>query len=94
MTEATAEQITVTVKLFANLRKYGPAKTVLTIPANSPIKYLFDRYNIPQKDRRVIILVNSQPHQTEATILNDGDVVAIFPPIGGGFSEKLFRKRE
>ncbi len=76
--------ISVTVKFFATLREYGPDKEVLTIVKNSKIKLLFDKYNIPKNERRAIILVNGRPHKDQNTILEDGDIISIFPPIGGG----------
>ncbi len=76
--------ISITVKFFATLRQYGPDKEVLTIPKNSEGKFLFDKYNIPKNERKAIILINGRPHKNLKTILNDGDIIAIFPPIGGG----------
>ena len=76
--------ISVTVKFFANLRNYGPDKNVITIPENSKIKLLFDKYNIPKDERRAIIMVNGSPHKNSLTILKNGDTISIFPPIGGG----------
>ena len=78
------KKISVTVKFFATLREYGPDKDILTIPENSKVKLLFDKYNIPKDERRAIILVNGRPHRDLKTILKDGDIVSIFPPIGGG----------
>jgi len=76
--------ITIIVKFFATLRQYGPAKEVLTIPENSEIKLIFDKYNIPKNERRAIILVNGRPHKDLKTVIKDGDLISIFPPIGGG----------
>lgn len=76
--------IKVTVKFFATLREYGPKQEALTIPADSKVKLLFDKYNIPKDERRAIILINGRPHKDLITILKDGDVISIFPPIGGG----------
>jgi molybdopterin converting factor small subunit len=76
--------IEVTVKFFATLRKYGPEKEVISIPEHSKVKLLFDKYNIPEDERKAIILVNGHPHRELKTILKDGDLIAIFPPIGGG----------
>lgn len=76
--------ISVTVKFFATLRQYGPDKEVLLIPENSKVKLLFDKYSIPKEERRAIILVNGRPHKDLNTILKDGDLISIFPPIGGG----------
>jgi molybdopterin converting factor small subunit len=79
-----SKSITVTIKFFATLRQYGPTKEVLSIPENSEIKVLFDKYNIPKDERRAIILVNGRPHKDLKTILKEGDSISIFPPIGGG----------
>ncbi len=76
--------ILVTVKFFATLREYGPIKEILKIPENSKVKLLFDKYKIPKDERRAIILVNGRPHNKLDTILKDGDLISIFPPIGGG----------
>ena len=76
--------ISVTVKFFAILRQYGPDKDVLIIPENSKVKLLFDKYSIPKEERRAIILVNGRPHKDLNTIIKDGDLISIFPPIGGG----------
>jgi molybdopterin converting factor small subunit len=76
--------ITITIKFFATLRQYGPPKEILTIPENSKIIFLFEKYNIPISERRTIILVNGRPHKGLSTVLKEGDLVAIFPPIGGG----------
>ncbi len=76
--------ITVTVKFFATLREYGPDKEIITIPESSKVKLLFDKFNIPKDERRAIILVNGRPHKDLETILKEGDLISIFPPIGGG----------
>ncbi len=76
--------ISITVKFFATLRQYGPAKEILSIPKESRVKLLFDAYNIPKDERRTIILINGRPHKNQNTILEDGDIISIFPPIGGG----------
>ncbi len=76
--------ISVTVKFFASLRQYGPDKDVLIIPENSKVRLLFEKYNIPKDERRAIILVNGRPHKDLNTIMKNGDIISIFPPIGGG----------
>jgi molybdopterin converting factor small subunit len=76
--------IYVTVKLFANLREYGPLKSVVDVPEGSTIKSLFKKFNIPKKEGKLISLINGQPCHENNCVLNDGDLVAIFPPVGGG----------
>ncbi len=76
--------IKVTIKFFATLRQYGPIKEILEIPEKRKIKLLFEKYKIPKEERRAIILVNGRPHKDLNTVLYDGDLISIFPPIGGG----------
>ncbi|MHA2393348.1 MAG: MoaD/ThiS family protein [Promethearchaeota archaeon] len=78
------KNISITVKFFATLRVYGPDKEILRIPEKSKVAVLFDKYGIPQDARRTVILINGSPHKDLNTVLEDGDIVSIFPPIGGG----------
>lgn len=82
MSEDTIE---ITVKFFANLREYGPEKAVDTYPKGSQVKQIIERYKIPKEvQKSLIILINGIPHKTGNSVLHDGDLVSIFPPIGGG----------
>ena len=76
--------IYVTVKLFANLREYGPPKSMMEVPEGSTIKTLIKKYKIPKEVGNLITMINGQPCHEKDCVLHDGDVVAIFPPIGGG----------
>ena len=76
-------KISVLVKFFATLRKYGPKKEKITLKAGSTINKIVEKYNIPP-DESLVILVNSRPHKTKEYVLKDGDICAIFPAIGGG----------
>ena len=76
--------IEVTVKFFAMLRQYGPAKETIIIPKDSTVELIFKRYQIPKDVQQTIIIVNGRPHKNLETVLNDGDIISIFPPIGGG----------
>jgi molybdopterin converting factor small subunit len=77
-------KIEVTVKFFAMLREYGPAKDIIGIPKGSTIKVLFKKYQIPKEAWQTIIIINGIPHNNPDTVLKNGDIVSIFPPIGGG----------
>jgi len=76
--------IDVTVKLFADLRMYGPAKSITDIPEGSSVKSIVEKYRIPKEVGSLIILINGLPCHTRDCILKEGDVVAIFPPLAGG----------
>lgn len=78
------KKIIITIKLFSDLRKYGPAKSTIRIPEKSNIKYLLDKYHIPTEKKNLIILVNGLPHHKADHVLNEGDIIAIFPPTAGG----------
>jgi len=75
--------ITITIKLFADLTQFGPAKAEEELPEGSNINSIFEKYKIP-KEKKTIILVNSKPHYNRNSVLKDGDTVAIFPPLAGG----------
>jgi len=76
--------IEVTVKLFANLRNYGPAKSIIDVPEGSSVKFIIEKIKIPKDVGNLIILINGIPCHTRDCILRKGDVVAIFPPLAGG----------
>ncbi|MBY9002943.1 MAG: MoaD/ThiS family protein [Candidatus Lokiarchaeota archaeon] len=76
--------ITITIKLFANLRELGPAKTIEKFQKDTTVQVILDKYQLPFKEMKLIILINGKPHITPEYILKDGDVLAIFPPLAGG----------
>ena len=78
------KKIDITIKLFSDLRQYGPIKSIIRIPEKSNIKYLLDKYRIPKEKKNLIILVNGLPHHKVDHVLHEGDIVAIFPPTAGG----------
>ena len=78
------KKINITIKLFSDLRKYGPATSTITVPEKSDIKYLLDKYHVPKEKKDLMILVNGLPHHKVDYVLNNGDIVAIFPPTAGG----------
>ena len=75
--------IAATVKFFANLRSGAPPKKKVSLPVGSRVSTILEMFSIP-KDIKLIILINGAPHQTRETIVKNGDIVAIFPPLAGG----------
>ena len=79
------------VRLFAALRDYLPAGTPsnemeLVVADGISVQELIDRAALPAK-RVHLVLVNGYhvpPGAYGATVLEDGDVVAIWPPVAGG----------
>lgn len=77
----------VTVKLFATLTHfYSGAKAgkpiEIDLPEGAIVKDLIDYFQIPIEEAHVIFINNIiiEPD----TKLSDGDVIGIFPPVGGG----------
>ena len=77
------KSITATIKFFANLRDLAPPKKVVTLQIGSTVSTVLDMFTI-SKETKLIILINGSPHKTRATLINDGYIVAIFPPLAGG----------
>lgn len=75
--------ISVTIKLFADLTKFGPVKAKINLEEGSSINTILERYRIP-KEKKIIILINRKPHYNHNSKLKNGDIIAIFPPLAGG----------
>jgi len=79
--------ITVEVRLYATLRKYHPGlgigeSLVITLDNKAKLGNLFDELKVPNEEIKVAF-VNGK-WETESYLLQDGDRIGIFPPIGGG----------
>jgi len=79
--------ISVQVRLYATLRRYRPEVRLgeslpMELPEGSTVGQLIARLGIPA---RVVksIFVNRRPQDPEH-VLQNGDEVAIFPPVAGG----------
>jgi len=74
--------VKIKLKLFATLRNDRFDELELDVEKGSSVDLLFDRFKLKQDDV-AIIFINGR-HADYSTLLNDGDDVAFFPPIGGG----------
>jgi sulfur carrier protein len=72
----------ISLKLFASLREYGPAYQEIDIPENAVLRDVIKTLGIPDDDP-LIKIVNGIFRDLDQN-LEEGDVVALFPPIGGG----------
>ena len=79
---AEEARICVDVRLFATFREGRFIAQPRKYPAGTAVDYIIEELNIPVPDIGIIML-NSR-HAEGATILKDGDRLAIFPKIGGG----------
>jgi len=77
--------ITVQVKLFATLREHHPELGVgeplaVSLAEGATVQHLVDMLKLPAIK---LIFVNGAARKEDQP-LKDGDIVAIFPPVGGG----------
>lgn len=77
----------ITLKLFATLRDYLPAGSkdnamTLSLGKGAAIGDVLKTISIPE-DIKLTIFVNGV-HADKGRVLEQGDVLAVFPPIAGG----------
>ncbi|MCG3224664.1 MAG: MoaD/ThiS family protein [Candidatus Heimdallarchaeota archaeon] len=77
----------INLKLYATLRKYLPnteigEAVIIEVKQGSTIKDIIDKFTIKEELAK-IIFVNGI-HETLDYILQENDLLVIFPPIGGG----------
>ncbi len=74
--------INLTVKLFATLQVGRFDIKEEQFPDGTTVDDVMLRHGLA-KEQVLLILINGR-HADYATVLSDGDTVALFPPIGGG----------
>ncbi len=76
-------QAHIQIKLFATLNKFTPvsADRYPVVPGTS-VRNLLQQLDIPANEAKLIFINGTKGDLT--AILQGGDRVAIFPPIGGG----------
>lgn len=79
--------IAVEVRLYATLRKYAPGLKIgeplrLSLAAGSRLADLLARLGVPDEELKTAF-VNSRRQEGDY-LLQDGDRVALFPPVAGG----------
>jgi molybdopterin converting factor small subunit len=72
----------VKVKLFASLRTFGPDEQIIELADRTSIDAVVDILKIP-RTIRLLKIVNGE-HRPADHVLQDGDDLALFPPIAGG----------
>jgi sulfur carrier protein ThiS len=79
-------------KLYASLTQYLPAEVrtsnrlALDVPAGSVIAQVIEPFGLPPKLVHLVLVngVYVAPEQRLSRVLEEGDVLAIWPPIAGG----------
>ncbi|MFX0140220.1 MAG: MoaD/ThiS family protein [Candidatus Hodarchaeota archaeon] len=74
-----ANSIIITMKLFADLRNYGPPEATLSIPEGSTINSVIKRYRFPRGLEKLKVLVNGKQNYNRNYILKNRDTISIFP---------------
>ncbi|MDD4833410.1 MAG: MoaD/ThiS family protein [Lutispora sp.] len=74
--------IHVKIRLFATLRENRDKETVIELSEGAAVKDILERLDISREDA-AIILINGRGAKLDR-ILEDNDIVSIFPPLGGG----------
>src|SRR6266487_2390102 len=77
----------VTVKLFATLVRFKDGTRSgkpfeVELPVGSVVQDLIDHLKIPVEETHIVFINNII--EENASNLKDGDIVGMFPPVGGG----------
>jgi sulfur carrier protein ThiS len=82
----------VTFKLFAMLQDYLPLEArmnnalALDLPEGTTIQQIIERFSLPQKSCHLVLIDGNfvPPAERAGRALEDGETLAIWPPIAGG----------
>lgn len=81
----------ITFKLFASLTDYLPAErrgnvVDIEVANNATVQQIIDRFQLPAKMVHLVVIngVYVEPADRLTRTLNEGDALAIWPPIAGG----------
>jgi MoaE-MoaD fusion protein len=85
--------VDIEVRLFANLSKFLPPGSVgrrarLSVPPESTIVAVLNQLALPSNQVH-LVAVNGRHQMDRSHVLQDGDVVSVFPPLAGGMSPRL-----
>jgi sulfur-carrier protein len=72
----------ITMRLYATLREGHAPEESLELPPGTSVSAVIKELRIPESVV-TLIFVNGR-HASPDTTLDEGDTVALFPPIGGG----------
>jgi molybdopterin converting factor small subunit len=90
--EGVPNSMNVEVRLFINFRAYLPphannGKAIIAIRDGATLLDLYRQLGLPLEEPKIVVLNGISQGTTEEVnthVLKDGDIVAVFPPIGGG----------
>ncbi len=74
--------IKIEVRLFAYFREGREKRQIIELEENAEISKVLDILNINEEEVSILLL-NGRDGTTDRK-LKDGDIIALFPPVGGG----------
>ncbi len=74
--------VKITVKLFASLREGRFDIAAKTVPEAMPVGQIIETLGIPLSQVSIVFL--NGRHAKRNDLAQDGDTLALFPPVGGG----------
>jgi len=81
----------VQLELYASLMRYLPPEAVrhrvrLDVPPGTTAGALLDRYQVPREQAHLVLRNGVFLHrqERESTALEEGDLIAAWPPVAGG----------
>nr|WP_272879064.1 MoaD/ThiS family protein [Clostridium sp. Cult2] len=74
--------IKVEVRLFAHFRQGRQKNQIIELEEGKDISYVLDLLNINEEEASIVLLNGMDGPLNRQ--LKDGDVLALFPPVGGG----------
>jgi len=75
--------INITVKLFAQYRENRFKVEQRVYPKGISAKSIIEELGVAKVLPLGVLMVNSR-HESESYILREGDIIALFPKVGGG----------
>jgi molybdopterin synthase sulfur carrier subunit len=72
----------VEVRLFATLRNGRSKAQKMEVPENTTVSKILDLLQINDEDIAILLINGRDGSFTKQ--LHDGDILALFPPVGGG----------
>ena len=70
------------VKLYGDYLKYGPDESIIEVEDDATVEDVLNKFGIEER-AYIIVLVNLKRVWFDYK-LNNGDVISIFSPVGGG----------
>ncbi|MEW6754347.1 MAG: MoaD/ThiS family protein [Candidatus Latescibacterota bacterium] len=79
--------VQVEVRLFAFLARYLPPgadgrRALLSVPVGTTVQQVLEQLGIPRGYSKLLLVGGLQ--EKPDTVLRDGDVLSVFPPVAGG----------